>query len=115
MNAKAIAVDLYRSRIVQQVLDGPEQQRQRRPKLMADIGKEERLGPVDLRKRLGTASLHLQAVDIGKTGRQLISHQRTVIQVTLVGQPMGIEPHDQKTRRFFRARPQKSLLTRPSP
>ena len=103
-HAKAIAVHLHRSRIVQEIGYRSQQKRQRRAKFMTNIREKQCLGPVDLRQRFGPASLHLKTVDIGKTGRQLIGHQRTKIQVTLIGRPVRIQPHHQEARCLLRTR-----------
>ena len=71
----ALMCYLYEGAVVRQVLvvmfredvlKGTEHQRQRRAKLMADIGEERSLGPVNFRQRIGALALLLVGVGVSE-------------------------------------------------
>ena len=54
---------------------GPEQQRQRRAELVADVAEERRLRAIDGRKRLGALSFLFVGAGVGERGAELIGDQ----------------------------------------
>ncbi len=79
----------------QHLLEGAEHQGERRTELMADIGEERGLGPVELGQGLGAPALFLVGVGAGNGGRDLARHEAEERAVIRVEQPVGIEAHDQ--------------------
>ena len=58
-------------RLGQKVFERAQHQRERRSKLMADVGEERRLGAVDFGQGLGAAALLFVSARVGESRRHL--------------------------------------------
>jgi hypothetical protein len=92
-----VSVDRRQSRvgrIVQRVLDRRQHQSQGRAELVTDVGKEGRLGAVDLGQRLCPAALLLIGLRIGDRGRDLSCHQANEAAIIVIKQAIWIEANN---------------------
>ena len=81
--------------VVEGVLDWPQHQRQGRAKLVADVREERRLGPVDLRQRLGATPLLLIGQRIRDACADLAGRQFEKATIIGVKQPKRVQARDQ--------------------
>ena len=82
----------------ERVLDRAEQQGQRRAELVADVGEERRLGPVELGQLLGALPLGLVGAGAADAGRELAGDQVEEAAVAVVERPVAVEPDDEGSR-----------------
>ena len=73
------------------VLRRPEQQRERRAELVAHVGEERGLGPIELGERLGAPPLGLVGAGVGDARRQLARDERDEALVARAERPVGVE------------------------
>ena len=84
----------WRRRLLEHVLDRPEHQRQRRAEFMADVGKEGRLRPVELRQRLRAPAFLLIGLGVGDRRRDLAGGQTEEAPVVVVEQAERVQSDD---------------------
>ena len=77
------------------ILDGPEQQRERRAKLVRHVREERGLRPVDLGEGLGTAALLFEGLRVGQRRGDLGGHQLEERPVVLVEGPHATDRRDE--------------------
>ena len=78
-----------------QLGDRPHDQGQRGAELVADVGEEVGLGPVQLRQRLGPLPLGLVGQRVGDRGRELVGHQVEERPVVGVERAVRVHPGDE--------------------
>src|SRR6185503_176698 len=79
-----------------------EQQRERRPELVADVGEERRLRAIQRRERFGTASLLLVRARVRDRGRDLRGQQLEERSVPLVEREARAQPRDEESGQVVR-------------
>ncbi len=83
----------------ERVLDGPEQQCERRAELVTDVAEERGFGAIDLGQRLGPAPFLFVRAGIGERRAQLAGHQIQKCPIELVKGPPRAERHNQAAGR----------------
>ena len=83
----------------QRILGWSEEQRQRRPQLVADVGEERGLGPVELGQLLCPPALRRVGAGAGDAGGQLGGDQPQERPVCLVERAIAVDSHDQESVR----------------
>ena len=84
----------------QDVADRAEEQRQRRPQLVADVGEERRLRPVELGERLRPQALGLEGADVHHDAGELRRDQLVEGAVLGVRGQVGAAPGEQQAQRL---------------
>ena len=80
---KAVGSNLT-GRLRQHLLQRAQHQGQRRPELVADVGKEQRLGTVDLSQRLSTTPLVFVRLCVGETSGYFPGRECEKVSVSLI-------------------------------
>ena len=96
----------------QHFLERPEHQGKWGAELVADVGEERRLRPVDLSQRICPAPLLFVSVDVGQTRGDLSSKQTDEVVVIPVQFPERIEGNDQHACRRLAALPRNRVQQR---
>jgi hypothetical protein len=82
------------------LLGGPEEQRQRRAELVADVAEEHRLRAVQFCQRLGTGSRFLQRPRARRGGADLRRHERQEVAIGRVENQSRADPGDEHAERL---------------
>ena len=94
---------VFRLRLREELLDRRQQKRERRAELMAHIGKELRLGAVDLRELLGALPLGRVGFGVGNSSGDLPGNQAEEAAVARVKLAEWVEGRDENAGATARA------------
>ena len=83
----------------ERVLGRPQQERERGPELVADVGEEVGLGPVELGERLGALPLEVEGAGVVDGAGELAGQQLEEVAVAVVERPVPVDAGDQEAVR----------------
>ena len=85
-------------RLCQNLIEGPQHERERRAKLVAHVGEKRRLGAVELGQRFSTFAFFLVGACTGKSGGDLTRQQINESAVGCIKGSIRVDSRDQKAR-----------------